>query len=246
MWYAGKVTGSRPMRVLTWNLEFGRSGTARARLTDTEIARHSPDVICLTETHLDRLPEDDHTIWADPAYGYPAPADRRKVGLWSRYGWADVDLLGDPDLPGGRFVAGTTTTPLGAVRVIGVCIPWRMAHVSTGRRDRVPWEDHLRYLQALAGVVANPTDGHLVVVGDFNQRLSGRWGSAEAAAALRRTFTGMAIATSDPVPGLDRELIDHVAHSDGLVATRVTGISRVQDAVTVSDHDGVVVDLETR
>lgn len=50
-------------------------------------------------------------------------------------------------MPGGRFVSGVTGTPLGDVRVVGVCIPWEGAHVDTGRKDRAKWEDHLRYLE---------------------------------------------------------------------------------------------------
>jgi hypothetical protein len=40
-----------------------------------------------------------------------------------------------------------TDTPIGPIRFVGVCIPWRDAHVRTGRRDRAPWEDHLRFLE---------------------------------------------------------------------------------------------------
>jgi hypothetical protein len=30
----------------------------------------------------------------------------------------------------------------GYIRFIGVCIPWRSAHVSTGRGNAVPWGEH--------------------------------------------------------------------------------------------------------
>jgi hypothetical protein len=40
-----------------------------------------------------------------------------------------------------------TDTPIGPIRFVGVCIPWRDAHVRTGRRDRAPCEDHLRFLE---------------------------------------------------------------------------------------------------
>ena len=52
------------------------------------------------------------------------------------------------------FIAGTTKTPIGPVRIIGVCIPWDRAHISTGRKDRRPWEDHHAYLKRPAGVLA--------------------------------------------------------------------------------------------
>ena len=61
----------------------------------------------------------------------------------------------------------------GAVRVIGVCIPWAQAHVSSGLTpNRKPWEDHLAYLGAvLTDIVAADRSERLVVVGDFNDAL---------------------------------------------------------------------------
>ena len=181
---------------------------------------------------MDRLPDDGNTIWADGDYGYVAPPERRKVGLWSRYGWTEVDTVGSADLPGGRFVAERTPTVLGRVRVLGVCIPWRMAHVSGGRRDRAPWEDHLAYLGGLADLLTAPFAGHLLVMGDFNQRLSGRWGSAEAHDALLRTFAGLEFATGGLVPGLEEELIDHIAHSPSLTTWRAHRDSAVCKTVS--------------
>ena len=55
----------------------------------------------------------------------------------------------DPELPGGRFVSGVTM----GIRFIGVCIPWQSAHVSTGRKDRKSWEDHLIYCRHLTGII---------------------------------------------------------------------------------------------
>jgi len=90
-----------------------------------------------------------HLIVLGADYGYAAPPGRRKVMLWSRTPWEAVDALGDVALPTGRYVAGRTQTPAGPLNVVGVCIPWARAHVSTGRRNRRPWEDHLADLAAL-------------------------------------------------------------------------------------------------
>lgn len=244
IWYAGAVT--ERVRIATWNLEWARPGGPRARLADAALGGHDVDVLCLTEAHLGNLPVDDHSIWADADYGYEAPADRRKVGLWSRSGWSDVDVLGDPRLPGGRFVAGTIATGLGPVRVLGVCIPWAQAHVSGGRQDRSPWEDHLAFLGGLTDIVATDKSEHLVVVGDFNQRFAGRLAPDPARTALLEAMGPLVVATAGPVAGLDRPLIDHVAHTPSLVATSVAGLNRQQDDRQVSDHDGVVVDLSPR
>jgi hypothetical protein len=90
-----------------------------------------------------------HWISADPDYGYSQPGNRRKVMLWSRSSWSSVDRVGSTRIPGGRFVSGTTATSIGPVTFLGVCIPWRDAHVRTGRKDRSGWEDHSAYLMGL-------------------------------------------------------------------------------------------------
>lgn len=232
------------MRLLNWNLEFATPGSARASAIESVIAGYAPDVVCLTETHVTWPAVDGYWAWADPDYGYEQRGDRRKVGLWSRSAWSEVDVVGHPDLPGGRFVVGVTSTDLGPLRVVGVCIPWRAAHVSTGRRDRAPWEDHVAYLRALGPLIDGwAGDGPVVVTGDFNQRVPRRHTPIAVHEELVRAFASSTIATAGDVAGLDGPVIDHVAVGPGLVASSVNGISRVVDERRVSDHDGVVVDL---
>lgn len=91
----------------------------------------------------------------------------RKVILWSKNPWRDIDYVGDESLPTGRFVSGTTMTSIGEIRCIGVCIPWRNAHVSTGRKDKKQWEDHEPYLEGLKKVL----DGEKSSPIDFGGRL---------------------------------------------------------------------------
>jgi len=129
------------------------------------------DVICLTEAFTGNLPDHGDFIEADEDYGYPIKKGRRKVILWTRHKWADIDQLGHPDLPGGRFVAGTLISPFGNIRVIGVCIPWAAAHVSTGRRDRVRWEDHTRFLEAIGRYLGQRVNTPTLILGDFNQTI---------------------------------------------------------------------------
>ncbi|MDR6951722.1 hypothetical protein J2X65_001071 [Ancylobacter sp. 3268] len=59
--------------------------------------------------------------------------------LWSRLRSEQADDVGHPGLPSSRFVHGLTATPLGRLLVIRVCIPWSMAHVACGRRNRAPF-----------------------------------------------------------------------------------------------------------
>lgn len=232
------------MRLLNWNVEFAPPAGARGRAIDQIVASHGADVVCLTEAHATLPARDGHWVWSDADYGYEGTGTRRKVGLWSRRPWADVDLVGSRDLPGGRFVVGTTDTSAGPLRVVGVCIPWRAAHVSTGRRDRAPWEDHVAYLEALAALIPGWLNaGPLVVVGDFNQRIPRRYAPIAAHEALLRAFAPLTIATTGVLPGLDRPVIDHVALGPGLRAGSVSGISRFDGDRRLSDHDGVVVDV---
>ena len=43
-------------------------------------------------------------------------------------------------------MAGTTLTALGPLTVVGVCIPWRDAHMPSGRKDRSQWQEHKAWL----------------------------------------------------------------------------------------------------
>ena len=68
--------------------------------------------------------------------------DRRKVLLWSREPWNQIDDMGTDSMPPGRFVLGVTQTSVSEVAVIGICIPWfgsrteASRKVERGRRGR--------------------------------------------------------------------------------------------------------------
>ena len=163
------MTGPPMCRLATWNVEWATPGTRRGDRV-AAVLLDLADVMVVTESTLGVLPP-GHVVAGGDDWGYRVDdPTRRKVALWSRWPWRDVDPVGHPDLPPGRFVAGSTDTPIGEVRVVGVCVPWAGAHVSTGRRDRRQWEDHERYLRALPEVLAGQPRP-LVVAGDLNQRL---------------------------------------------------------------------------
>jgi hypothetical protein len=63
------------------------------------------------------IPE-GYCLDADPDYGYPNKGGRRKVILWTKHPWTEVDATGDEAIPTGRFVSGVT----GGIRFVGVCI----------------------------------------------------------------------------------------------------------------------------
>ena len=142
-------------------------------------------------------------------------------------------------------MAGTTETAVGDVRFIGVCVPWRDAHVRTGRRDRKPWEDHLSYLRHLRIVVDRYADGHAtVILGDFNQRVRRVRQPTEAYAALMASMQGLTFATAGRIDGAPTPSIDHVAFTPDLMANAVRYLPPNDDAGGVmSDHFGLEVRL---
>lgn len=238
----GRYRPSVACRVATWNLKWARAGRARgARIRDV-LEAVGADVAVLTEAELDMAPAGGHIVDAGSDWGYRVRrTERRKVMMWSREPWRDVDAVGSTELPGGRWVAATTDTSLGTVRVVGVCIPWKDAHVVTGRRDRAPWEDHVAFLARSRSLVAKQPRP-LIVAGDFNQAVPRVRQPHLVAEQLGHWLTGLSLATAgDTSHG---RLIDHVALSAELVSNRCTVIPAQVDGQRLSDHTGAVVEVE--
>jgi len=232
--------------VVVWNLQWApRSRRERIRERITQLA---PDVLCAPEADRDILPRDGHAAEGAPDRGYGVQPDRRKALLWSRWPVEDVDALGSPGLPPGRYVAATVRSPAGPVRFVAVCVPWSHAHVRTGRRDRAAWDEHLQYLHALAALVgtrdrALPT----VVLGDMNQRIPRGRAPKHVHNALSNALGDLAVATAGPLNGLGgRQAIDHVAHCGLLHARSADAIDCTTRPHRLSDHDAVVVELTPR
>jgi endonuclease/exonuclease/phosphatase family metal-dependent hydrolase len=151
-----------------------------------------------------------------------------------------VDTLGSPLLPSGRFVAGSTDTPRGAVRFVGVCIPWRDAHVRTGRRDRQSWEDHLTYLQHLSPLLPPDRSVPTVLLGDFNQRIPRVRQPEHVFAALTAVLSpGFRLATAGLIAGAPDLAIDHLAVRGALEPVDTEVLSQYDtNGSLMSDHFG--------
>lgn len=229
-------------KLLNWNIEWAAASSRRGARILARVAGVDADLICYTEATLSMIPEGGHAIMSDSDYGYVSDGRRRKVILWSKHPWQNVDTVGNAQLPGGRFVSGTTN----GIRYVGVCIPWRDAHVRTGRRDRRIWEDHARYLEGLAELLATYRRSAfpVCVIGDFNQRIP-RFGQPKTVASqLQRAFAGFHFATAGLKDGQNKRLIDHVA-TYGPVNARVDEIipKKLAPREPYSDHVGVVASL---
>jgi endonuclease/exonuclease/phosphatase family metal-dependent hydrolase len=119
--------------------------------------------------------------------------------------------------------------------------------VSTGRKDRTSWEEHLIYCRGLTRIIESygKEDRPICVLGDFNQRIPRVRQPVEVAEALAACFPSVfTVCTSGINDDEGKPLIDHCAVSPALSA-QVTEIipKQTPDGNPVSDHAGVVQEV---
>jgi len=185
-----------------------------------------------------------YRIESDPDYGYKNGADKRKVILWSKSPFTEIDIVGDADMPTGRFVTGVA----GGIRFIGVCIPWYDAHVHHGKKDKRQWEDHWTFCAGLVRILSRASSQSLPVciLGDFNQRIPRASQPMHVYDALMQAIPPTLKIITDGIMDEDGEqLIDHIAVSQGLTASTPQIVSRYSsDGTELSDHVGVFTHIE--
>ncbi len=243
------MTAAHTLRLLNWNVAWASPRSKRGKIIREIIHLLDPDVICITEGYTDFLPEFGHLITSEADYGYPIQEGRRKVLLWSKFSWHDASPERTSDMPPGRYVDGVTRTRLGDLRFVGVCIPWRHAHVSTGHRNRTVWEDHLRYLEGLTKCLPAIATHPLVMTGDFNQRIPPSYMPKRVSQALHNLLDAheLSVITSGPLPETHHATVDHIALSPELSSERVWALPAVtSDNFRLSDHEGIVADMHYR
>ena len=238
------------MRAVTWNVEWATPGSRRTTEILSRINGHAPEVVCLTETDVGLLSQRGYTICSQPDAGYGIKMGRRKVLLWSREPWDEVDDVGLDSMPPGRFVAGVTRTSLGKVTVIGVCIPWFGSRTEARRKGerKMRWADHEEVSGRDSPKFSDEaTAKRLIVMGDFNQAIgTGSRARPELQVALKNAFPpSMKIVTSD-LAFQGRKSIDHIALSNDLVVGSLDVISNIHEERKLSDHFGVVADLSAQ
>ena len=236
-----KKSSSSAIRIGTWNTRWAKPSRIRGKIISEKLADSGCHVLCVTEGFAGILPYGGHVIDAGKDWGYPIYEGRRKVLLWSRQPWTPhVDAVGSADLPGGRFVAGSTETLSGTgLTVVGVCIPWSRAHVSGGRKDRRKWQDHEAWLAGFGQLRRRIPESRTIVLGDFNQRIPRERVPHETHEALLRAFKRFQFATQGELSE-GRRLIDHIAHTPDLTRSRI-GVweKKSVDGPRLSDHFGV-------
>ena len=229
------------IRVGTWNLEWAKPGTRRHSKALAHLESLDADVIVTTEEYLHEWPAYPHRIDGGPDWGYRRVDGRRKVIGWARTPWSDTRTI-DHGATAGRFVAGRTSLDGVSIDVLAVCIPWRDAHVRSGRQDRNVWDEHLEFCETLGHEITDRlADGPVVVAGDFNQRVPRHRQPVRVAEALTRALEPLGVTTKgEQTVG---SLIDHVACSSALRAVDVVAWPNTIDEVRISDHSGVAADL---
>ena len=238
------------MTLVNWNIEWAKPGGWKIR---PEILRrigsHSPEIVCLTEAYRGFLADGGCAISSQEDYGYAITEGRRKVLLWSKEPWERVNDLGSEFLPPGRFVSGTTSSSLGELTVVGVCIPWPGSRTEKrrGPERREGWEDHEQYLKYLGSILQDmlmrARGNRLIVMGDFNQVMGpgrGLHAPDRLRAMLDSVFpSAMKVVTSE-LEFQGRGATDHIALSEDMIAKSIDAISDEYGATRLSDHFGVV------
>ena len=204
------------LKISCWNSDWA---TPRSKRGKFFIDKFDSDIICLAEGYENLLPKDGYLISSYEDYGYKTKNGRRKVILWSKNEWTDIDQLGSTEIPSGRFISGITN----GIRIVGLCIPWRFAHVSTGRKDRKPWEDHLSFIQNLSF-----SNEKTIIIGDFNQNIPKKNQPEMVFSCLKNMIDEFNLLTTN------MGLI-HIAISTDLKADSIKKIA----TKNYSDHDGI-------
>tara|TARA_B100000989_G_scaffold291699_1_gene266538 strand:- start:243 stop:881 length:639 start_codon:yes stop_codon:yes gene_type:complete len=204
------------LNISCWNSDWATPSSKRGKFF---INKFDSDIICLAEGYKDLLPKDGYIISSHEDYGYKTKKGRRKVILWSKNKWTEVDQIGSNKIPSGRFISGVTN----GIKIVGLCIPRRFAHVSTGRKDRKPWEDHLSFIQNLSF-----SNKKTIILGDFNQNIPKKNQPEIVFSSLKNMIDGFNLLTTN------MGLI-HIVISTDLKAESLQKIS----SDNKSDHDGI-------
>jgi hypothetical protein len=196
------------------------------------------DIIVVTEGVRALLPADGVALDAGSDWGYTSRADRRKVIVWSRLPLT-LEAIGSAGAALGRLIVTAASTPAGTVRIIGVCIPWRDAHVKTGRSGASPWSEHMGYLDQLEDLfktidLSIPT----IIAGDFNQRVPRVSQPNRVADRLAVVLDGWTTHTAGCLPHGPH--IDHIATNAHLICRSTTDWSGADAEGRLSDHSGVL------
>ncbi|ORU89620.1 MAG: hypothetical protein A6F71_01275 [Cycloclasticus sp. symbiont of Poecilosclerida sp. M] len=227
------------MQLLNWNVNWASPKSTRGLELLKRITSAEAEIAVSTEVTTPFLGQlGGHYVTADADYGYNSHPNRRKVALWSKRPFSDCDPLGSKKLPTGRFIAASTYTSIGTIRLVGVGISWYSAHVSTGRKDRKTWEDHRRYLAELEALITKQLRP-MILTGDFNQRIPRQRQPIDIYETLMDALSSLTLATSGLCSEKGRSTIDHIASTPDLSIDQIQTLSNYNGDILLSDHFGI-------
>ncbi len=227
------------MKILLWNVEWATLKSKRGQEIQRIYRDFMPDIACITEGNLQFWNEEGNVISSTEDYGYKITEGRRKVILISNEKWEDTNSVGSDDLPNGRYCYGKTH----GLNIHGVCIPWKDAHVRSGKKNRDPWEDHMQYLNALKPLIQNKQE-KTIVLGDYNQRIPRKWSPKNVYTKLLETFEpNFTVSTTGIIKEMDKQAIDHFAHTQNIDVKSITVINNRIGSLQLSDHFGFVLEI---
>lgn len=232
------------MIIACWNSERHEPQAWQWQELKRRLLEANPNVICCPECWLDYFDSSWHPIFSEHLSGQRNSQNERKIGLWSRNPWTNVDTVGSSEIPPGRFVRGTTEVEGTEIEVIGLCIPYAMSNVRVGRGGRTKWEEHRLYLQSLGELIRPSLSRPTIVLGDFNQRIPRtKWGAKQMAAMLEAALAEYRVWTEALLPGLEEPVVCHIAGSSHFALERSWGETREHLGKPLSDHDGVFAEI---
>jgi len=227
--------------IATWNTEWATPNSDRGRRISSILHAAGADIAVVTEGVRDLLPATGSVVDAGDNWGYGPNPSRRKVIVWSRYPLT-LEFIGKEGAARGRLAVATVETMTGPVRILGVCIPWRDAHVNTGRGDASPWSEHLDYLDRFEGLLTKlEGDVPTVIAGDFNQRIPRGRQPIRVAERLDTVLADWRIHTAGELPSGPH--IDHIATNSQFVLEAVNDWPASDHLGRLSDHAGVICRL---
>lgn len=230
---------AKTLKIVIWNTEWAKPNSTREKIIKDIVKTISPDIICITEGYLETWGKFGYTISSNEDYGYTITEGRRKVILVSKEPWNNIDEVGDINMPNGRLISGTTQN----IDVVGVCIPWKDAHVNTGRKDKQPWEDHIEYLKSLQTVLS-VKNNTTFVMGDFNQRIPRKYSRQDVYDLMIKTFQYFNIETKNNIQPIDKLSIDHFCSKHSNKVLSIESISNYKGNIKLSDHFGLSINIQ--
>lgn len=245
----------KTVRIGVWNVQADRRTRERTRRIRARLASLDADLLCLNEAFPFDVPgehESARVITSGLSDWRPEAKGARKIVLWSRAGWDEIDSEGSPLLPEGRFVSGQLRLEDRGVRVLGIAPPYHAYRTSErwGARRRRVWQGSEEYWQALAVDVLPHVCAPALIAGDFNVQFPPiRYPPAHSDVfRLSETaLSGWAVATAGiPVDGrnLDKPLVCHVAHTPDVEVLDCSVLSRFDDdGLELSDHPCICLTL---